>query len=727
MTDADIVDRLGGVGRAFFGGFRQLRAVQQEAIAPIWAGKDTLVTSATASGKTEAVLAPLIARLLDQDVSRAGAIRLFVVAPTRALVNDLAARIEGPLTRLGLSCGRQTSDQRDKVRRPFTLITTPESFDSMLVRDGFIADRRLAGHLLAGVRAVFIDEAHLFDGTARGDQLCWLLGRLRRLRAFTAGTDSDDDGQLQTCAASATVSDPDALARRLLSREAVAVRVGGTREVDIFGPASATDWKPLQISDTTATVNALLEVTPAAALDTNVERRLWQALSSGEAGTMRKILVFVPTRSLCDTLSAHLSAALPRRRAIQVLAHHGSLERGRREYAEQTFAAARDAVLVVTTTLEVGVDIGDVDLVALVGAPPGTRSLLQRIGRAGRRIGRTRLLALPRNNLERAAFASMLVSTRDGMLEPERHARRWSVCVQQLASFVAQNGRRGRYRADLLDLAQAVWPESPLRTAEEILDGLIERAYLEEQGGRIFLGEPWADAFDKGSGGMHNNLDSSGPGIPVVDAGTGEVIATVAQRPHAEKGLALGGQIWDARHVAGEVLLTPRQPGQSRDSFRYAARSAPTGAEFAVHVRRGLGFDDVDAPIVLLDENPLWLHFGGSAYETALINIFPSLRPRAGLAGLAVSGRLAADQLHRTAAQENGLLDAVDAIAQSVEATLSPGPYHRLLPEPCRRRITMNLFNMQQFRTWLASRNVWELPAEDRRLDAIRAALSEHI
>ena len=726
MTDVDIVHRMGAAGPAFFGSFRRLRAVQREAAEPIQAGRDTLITSATASGKTEAVFAPLVARLLAQNVSRTGVVRLLVVAPTRALVNDLAARIDGPLTRLGLSSGRQTSEHRDKPRRPFVLITTPESFDSMLVRDGDVVEGRLVGHLLAGVRAVFIDEAHLFDGTARGDQLCWLLGRLRRLRAFASGVNAADDGQLQTCAASATVSDPDTLARQLLGQEAIAVRTVGTREVDIFGPSDDTNWKPLHNSDTTVSLNGFLEVISGTALHTNVERRLWQALSSEDAGSIRKILMFVPTRKLCDTLAAHLSVALPCRRDVQVLAHHGSLERGRREHAEQTFATARDAVLVATTTLEVGVDIGDVDLVALLGAPPGTRSLLQRIGRAGRRIGRTRLLALPRSALERAAFASMLVSTRDGLLEPEHHARRWSVCVQQTASFVAQNGSRGRSRADLLELAHVVWPESPRHTAGEIVDGLVEQGYLEERRDRLFLGELWADAFDKGAGGMHANLDSSGPGIPVVDAGTGEVIATVAQTPHTNKGLALGGQIWDARHVDGEVLLTPRRTGQPREGFRYAARSAPTGAEFAVHVRRGLGFNDVDAPIVRFDEGPLWLHFGGSAYEIALLKLLPFLRPRAGLAGLAVSGQLTADQLCRIAARENVLLDAMAAVAQSVESTLPVGPYHRLLPESCRRRITTDLFDMQHFRIWIANRHVWELPPDDRRLDAVRAALAEH-
>ena len=113
---------------------------------------------------------------------------------------------------------------------------------------------------------------------------------------------------------------------------------------------------------------------------------------------MRKALVFVPTRRLCDTFSAHLSGALPRRRELEVFAHHGSLSRNRRERAEHGFASARDAVLIATTTLEVGVDIGDVDLVALIGAPPDTRSLLQRIGRAGRRIGRTRVLEMTKDD-----------------------------------------------------------------------------------------------------------------------------------------------------------------------------------------------------------------------------------------------------------------------------------------------------------------------------------------
>ena len=720
MTDAEVVDRLGAAGRAFFGGFRGLRDVQRRSVEPVRRGRNTLVTSATASGKTEAVVAPLIARLVDRRRPEAGAVCLLVVAPTRALVNDLAVRLDDPLGRLGLDSGRQTGDRRDKARRPFVLITTPESFDSMLVRDGVFEDGRFAGHLLAGVRAVFIDEAHLFDGTARGDQLCWLLERLRRIRRLVPGA---DDSRLQVCAASATVPEPEALATRLLGPESVVVQVSGRRDVDVFGPSGAPGWLALNEAYTVSALRNRLEAAPSANLDEYVEQRLWQALSSGEGHGMRKVLVFVPTRSLCDTLSAHLAATLPSRRDLQVLAHHGSLDRVRRERAEHVFSTCRDAVLVTTTTLEVGVDIGDVDLVALVGAPPGTCSLLQRIGRAGRRIGRTRVLALARSEVDRAAFASMLVSTRDGILESGRQARRWSVCVQQAASFVAQNGSRGRRRQDLVDLARDVWPDTPAGTVDVILDALVQGEYLEEHRGRLILGALWADAFD-GSGGMHANLDASGAGIPVVDAGTGEVIAHVAQRSAIEKGIALGGQVWDARNVNGEVLLTARGVGRARGGFRYASRAAPTGGEFAVHVRRGLGFDERDAPVVLLDGEPIWLHFGGSAYQAALVSLLPFLRRLAGLAGLAVAGCLSGDRLHRTAAQEEQLRAAVESIVESVESTLSPGPYHRLLPEACRQRVAVDLFDPRRFRTWLASRRVWELHSGDPRMAAVRLVLS---
>lgn len=724
-SDSDIVGSLGTVGTAFFGSFRELREVQRRAIPPIRSGRNVLVASATASGKTEAILAPLIARTLEKSPSGVPRVRVLLIAPTRALVNDLTARIEGPLNRLGVTCGRQTSDHRDKGKAPFVLVTTPESFDSMLVRDARLRAGAVVDHLLAEVMSVFVDEAHLFDGTARGDQLSWLLGRLRRLRRLhVARATGSLPLALQLCAGSATVSDPDGLAGRLLGAETEVVRVEGTREVEVLGPPDTPGWIPLDPSMEIATLRDRLEPVPSAGFADEAARRIWQALSS-DGDYMRKALVFVPTRRLCDTLSAHLSGALPRRRDLEVFVHHGSLSRNRRERAERGFASVRDAVLVATTTLEVGVDIGDVDLVALVGAPPDTRSLLQRIGRAGRRIGPTRVLALPRSELERAAFASMLVSARDGVLEPRGYGRRWSVFVQQTASFVAQGRPSGRRRSDLLELAHDVWPEKSAGTADAIVENLLNTECLVEHHGRLALGESWADAFDEGGRGMHANLDSSGGGIPVVDASTGETVAHVAQRPAEDRDLALGGQRWDVQEGGiGEILLNPKGAGDTREGFRYIARSAPTGLEYAVHVRRGLGLGESDAPMVDSPDGPTWLHFGGSGFQTLLCALVPDLRPIGGLAGLAVAGgRIDGTLLAELASRKAKLDRALESHFADLESVLAVGPFQRHLPDECRRRFVTELIDVPAFRRWLRTRHVWEMAGNDPRWKHVRTAL----
>ena len=717
-TDRDIIRNLGTVGRAFFGQFATLRDVQRRAIPPIHAGGNVLVTSATASGKTEAVIAPLVARTRDGAPKGRARIRMLLIAPTRALVNDLAARLEVPLNRLGLTCGRQTSDHRDKSRQPFVLITTPESFDSMLVRDARKADGAVVDHLLAGVLAVFVDEAHLFDGSARGDQLCWLLARLRRLKRLNVDQLPDQSSRLQVCAASATVSHPDGLAGRMLGPGAIALHVAGTREIDVF---SSSDWIPLDSVENVVDLRDRLGLGPAREIAECAAARLRQAMAPADE-TVRKALVFVPSRRLCDILSTHLGGALRRHRDIRVLAHHGSLTRRVREEAEQAFAAERDAVLVATTTLEVGVDIGDVDLVVLVGAPPGTRSLLQRIGRGGRRIGRTRVLALARTPVEQAAMASMLLSARDGNLEPQGYARRWSVLVQQAASFVAQGGGRGRRRADLEALALDVWPGDD-ETEDAVIDALIANERLAEEHDRLLLDGAWADRFDAGGTGMHANIGALGSGTPVVDTSTGETIAHVAALGEGRI-VALAGQRWRTRQVDGEILLTPEGAAHVQDAFYYTSQRGPVGAEYAVHVRRGLGLGEFDAPVIDSNDESTWFHFGGSAYQFLLCELL-RLGALGSLAGLAVRGSPESGTLAGLAAEEVALRDAVETRFEQLEHLLDPGSYQRDLPEPCRRRVVAELFDVPRFQQWLKTRRVWKLARDDPRWSRLGSIQSD--
>lgn len=723
--DRDIVASLGSVGNAFLGEFCGLRKIQRRAIPPILSGRNVLVSSATASGKTEAILAPLIKRVLGQSRGSVNRVRILLLAPTRALVNDLTTRIDGPLSRLGVTCGRQTSDRREKHKNPFVLVTTPESFDSMLVRDARLEAGTVVDHLLAGVKSVFVDEVHLFDGTARGDQLNWLLGRLRRLRQLTIGRESGHVPQaLQLCAGTATVVDPQGLAQRLLGPKAEVVQVDGVRKIEVFGSSDDPVWFPLQPQMDIETLRDRLELVQTGGFSKHAARRILQALCS-DGTAVRKILIFVPTRNLCDSFASDLSDALKQRREIDVVAHHGSLSRNRREWAEYSFASSHDIVMVATTTLEVGIDIGDVDMVALVGAPPDTRSLLQRIGRAGRRIGRTRVLALPRTEMERAAFASLLLSARDGTLEPRRYGRRWSVFVQQAASFVAQGRPRGRRRSDLLELANDVWPEKPAATAQSIVENLVDKECLINHHGRLALGPAWANTFDEG-GGMHANMDSLSIGVPAIDTSTDTVIAHVSQRPSADRGLPLAGQRWDVQDITNkEILLVPKKRhGGRQEGFHYAARSAPTEQAYAEHVRRGLGLEETDAPLIETPNGLIWLHFAGSRYRIVLCMLLPDLRPVAGLAGLAVdAGKVEYSKLVDLAEEDVRLRHAVESGFEDLEPVVSAGPFQRYLPEACRREVVAELVDIPALQQWLKTRRVWRMTKEDPHWALVQGAL----
>ena len=576
----------------------------------------------------------------------------------------------------------------------------------MLVRDSQYVDGRFVDHLLANVEAVVIDEVHLFDGSSRGDQLIWLLGRLRRIRGFALEHGLSTTADLQVCGASATVAHPEKLARRLLGDDAEALTVHGSREIQVLLGDFEANWCSLQeFSTVTDLRDRLIRVDGRDDL-ASVECHIWRALAGDKENPCRKLLVFVPTRSLCDKLSTHLHDELSRSRDLKVLAHHGSLERDARENAEKTFSQARDAVLVATTTLEVGVDIGDVDGVVLVGPPMDTGGLLQRIGRGGRRDQITRVVPIVRDGIEACAMASMLLAAHDGHLDEKPYARRWSVFVQQAASFVAQS-TRGRTKRHLVDLAHEVWPEEEGReTAKRILDNLVENEYLVETNRRITLGEEWSDMLGKGGGRLHNNLNSEAAGVPVVDVSTGEVIARVRDASGVRKSMALGGQRWDVVSESGEILLKAARDQGVTTTFRYSSRAAPTGHSYARHVLAGLGFQLDEAPIIEDSGDGIWLHCGGSAYEVVLLRLFPALKPLGGMKGLAVRGAPDRDHLDRLCGSPDQIRNLISDVADDIAFSLSPGPFHRLLPEDVRRGVVLGLFDMDNFVKWLCSRRM---------------------
>ena len=227
-ADVEIADRLRLTWSPFFGRFGRLRPVQRAGIPKILDNNDVLMVAPTASGKTEAACAPLVE--LNSGSERW---TIVYISPTRALVNDLFQRLDSPIEQLGLTIKRRTGDHRDPlVEPPNLLLTTPESFDSLLCR----GRSRALRHVLGYVNAVVLDEVHLIFGTARGEQTRWLLHRLRRLREQMVTDAVIRTADLQVVALSATVPDIDALVDTYLGPHRAVVSVEGTRPIELRRP-----------------------------------------------------------------------------------------------------------------------------------------------------------------------------------------------------------------------------------------------------------------------------------------------------------------------------------------------------------------------------------------------------------------------------------------------------------------------------------------------------------
>src|SRR5215210_1481808 len=225
--------------------FGHLTEVQARALAPLLAGRNCVLSAPTASGKTEAALAPMLERDLRQRSkensrrtvkhTKTTRLRVLYVVPTRALSRDMARRLDGPLRKLAISMAVKTGDEPalNWLRPPEFLITTPESLDSLL------ANRP---RLLCDVRAVVLDELHLYDDTPRGDQLRILLNRLRRIRTYACSRGDAATDEVQFCALSATMQDAVRLASRYFVNP-VLIESEGRRSLDaelrpLTGPQS---------------------------------------------------------------------------------------------------------------------------------------------------------------------------------------------------------------------------------------------------------------------------------------------------------------------------------------------------------------------------------------------------------------------------------------------------------------------------------------------------------
>jgi ATP-dependent Lhr-like helicase len=658
----------------FFARFSRPAPVQLASWQPLLSGNDCVICSPTASGKTEAVVAPLVERHIKPGAT--GTPRLMVVSPTRALVNDLVRRLQEPLARLSLGIQRRTGDHArlDRQHPPQVLVTTPESLDSLMVRHlGFLGQ----------LRALILDELHILDGSPRGDQLRILLARLR---AVTAARQR----QLQVVACSATIHDPQGLAGRYLDAGEVVV-VAGAKELEVsYAPCSGP--------------HELL-----AAID-----RVW-----GPAG-FRKILVFVARRADVERMAS--LAHEHHRIGIRVYAHHGSLSRSERERVEERFAADPSAICFATMTLELGVDIGDVDLVVLAEPPTSVASLLQRVGRGNRRSNRCHLLACFQDPGELARLRHLVELAQGGDLCPQPYVFRPSVLVQQAGSLLLQSRNRW-LTAEVLesrlptDIAGAYGRE---RLAE-LLAELARKQWLAPgRHGRYIAGERLLEAWERGD--MHGNIGAELRTVEVIEESTGRSLGQVLREPERAPALAIGGRTRQVLRESGDQVWVEEGGGEAADT-RFAPRGRQTiSAALARSLATSLGVEAGQVPVVELADGIAVLHFQGSLAGEVLAR---HLRSRHGWQvkrGAALA--LILDQLPEIdrppVISGEGLEAEIAAIARRLARLADAGPYHRDLPETWQLRLLHDLIDCSRIaRTWSSSRFV--VPADEEQAETLAA------
>ena len=430
-----------------------------------------LLTSPTGSGKTLAgflgvfdyLLRKLDARTLD------AAVQCIYVSPLRALAYDIGKNLRAPIIGMGLEekllvhsrTGDTTASERAKFRRRAShiLVTTPESLAVMLAQESYTRH-------LADCQFVIVDELHSFAGNKRGADLTLSLERLERLRTVV----NAEAPPLCRVGLSATAAPLDELARFLVGagRECriAEAQIEKRQIVEVFSPIRRKPYPPAGYTGA----------------------RLYAELAE-LIRSRRSVLVFTNVRSAAEQLGLKLRELLPEL-ADQIETHHASLDRSVRLEVEDRLKNGELRAVVCSTSLEMGIDIGAVDLVVMVATPKGVSRAIQRIGRSGHSLNRNSHGVLVATNISDLAEATVTAKrVRERALDPIRILRN---PVDVIAQHIVGLAAAGPVTLDeALALIQRAYPFADLTRDE--FESIVR--YLE--GGGASLEKQYAGLFGK--------------------------------------------------------------------------------------------------------------------------------------------------------------------------------------------------------------------------------------
>lgn len=541
-------------------GWSSLRPLQQDAVDPILAGSDVLLIAPTAGGKTEAAILPVLSRMLTEDWH---GLSVVYVCPIKALLNNLQHRLHQYASLVGRRCEVWHGDVGQGARRqirenpPDILLTTPESLEAQMV-----SRRSSPAALFADLRVAIVDEVHAFAGDDRGWHLLAVLARLQHL----AGR------KIQRIGLSATIGNPERVVAWLSSGDSPGV------VVNPGAPSARTADVQLDFVGTLA--NAA------------------QVISQLHRGYKR--LAFCDSRASAEELARCLVE-----RGVQASVSHSSLSKENRQAAEQAFAEGRDCVIVATSTLELGIDVGDLDYVIQIDAPRTVASFLQRMGRTGRRSGtKPNCLFLATWNDSLVEAAAIVDLWESGFVEPvEPPPQPLHILAQQIMAQALQ--REGVTRADWMAGLESFLSTSGLSVDDggAVIDHMSATDVLLEEEGVLWFGRRGEDEF-----GRQNFMDLlsvfATEELFEVRHGRQQVgfvhrltFAGGQKSPDERRALLLGGRVWAVRDIDWPRRVVQVTPGVGPAKSRWMGSSPPLSFELCQAMQRVLASDT---------ESPRW-------------------------------------------------------------------------------------------------------------------------
>ena len=428
--------------------WEQPTRIQELAIPAILDGENVLLIAPTGTGKTEAAVLPVFESLLRlRSREKTVGISILYITPLRALNRDIFRRLIDIGARLDIKVEVRHGDTSQHARRlqalrpPDMLITTPETFQAIM------PGTRMRKHL-RGVHWVVVDEIHELITDERGAQLSVGLERLRELL----------DREYQRIGLSATVGDPDTVGRFLVGegRKVMVLRTVEPKDIEVVveSPTARPD-------DEKAAQDLMISASSVARI-----RRILELVDLHTS-----TLIFTNTREHAEALSSRIMALKP---DVRIGVHHGSLSKEVRMETENRLKAGQLKAVVCTSSLELGIDVGDVDFVIQYISPRQVTKLVQRVGRSGHMVGGkslgTILASWPDDVIESAVIAKFC---EEGFLEKSAvHRNALDVLAHQVAGLALE---WGRVRVeDVLRVIRRAWlfkdlpPEDVVEAARQL-------------------------------------------------------------------------------------------------------------------------------------------------------------------------------------------------------------------------------------------------------------------